>query len=393
MSKFRLHTPDGVRDIIGDECRKKLSIENTVSSIIDSYGYDPIQTPSFEFFDLFGSSIGTVSSKELYKFFDREGETIVLRPDFTPSVARCAGKYFNNSNCPIRLYYNGRVFSNHKRLRGNLNERSQIGGECIGDPSIEADAEMIAMLVRTLESCGLSEFGISIGHAAVFDSLVDALALNEDDIDEIHSLAANKNFFALDEFLEKRNANPDIRGIFQKLSSMYKSPEEFKELTDAFKVPNGLSDALLRLSKLSNLLDIYEASDHVSYDLGFVSEYRYYTGIVFSGFTYGSGQPIVSGGRYDRLLNKFGKDSPAIGFAIDIDQLLISLDRQSISTEAKTVKKLIVYLEDHSKKAIEKADELRSLGEKVMLYKIKDRSEYEALMNGSEGTDLIYIGD
>ena len=94
MIKKLLHTPEGVRDIYGKEYAKKLYIENKLHETLKSFGYEDIQTPTFEFFDVYSKDIGTTPSNELYKFFDKEGNTLVLRPDFTPSIARCAAKYF-----------------------------------------------------------------------------------------------------------------------------------------------------------------------------------------------------------------------------------------------------------------------------------------------------------
>ena len=94
MKQHLLHTPEGVRDIYQGECEKKLYLEDKLHNILKTYGYHPIQTPSFEFFDIFGKEVGTTKSKDLYKFFDREGNTLVLRPDITPSIARVAANYF-----------------------------------------------------------------------------------------------------------------------------------------------------------------------------------------------------------------------------------------------------------------------------------------------------------
>ena len=279
----RLHTPEGVRDIIGSEYKRKISIEKQLSEIIETYGYDPIQTPSFEYFDLFGSKMGTVSSKNLYKFFDREGETIVLRPDFTPSIARCVSRYYNDRTAPLRLYYKGSVFSNQKTLRGNLNERTQIGGECIGEESIETDAEMISMIVRGLIACGLSDFGITIGHSAIFDGLMDAASFDEDTRDDIRLMIANKNYFGLEEYLEGMDIPAHLADAFSLLSNMYRSPDEFRNLLELVSDISPVSDAICYLADLYDLLTLFEVSEYVTFDLGLVSDFRYYTGIVFSG--------------------------------------------------------------------------------------------------------------
>ena len=111
MKQQLLHTPEGVRDIYNGECERKLVLQENLYNALKKYGYHSIETPTFEFFDIFGKEIGTIPSKELYKFFDREGNTLVLRPDITPSIARCAVKYFGDENMPIRLCYIGNTFS------------------------------------------------------------------------------------------------------------------------------------------------------------------------------------------------------------------------------------------------------------------------------------------
>ena len=99
--KQLLHTPEGVRDIYNKECAKKLTIQEKLNKVFHLYGYQDIQTPTFEYFDVFGKEVGTIPSKDLYKFFDKDGETLVLRPDFTPSMARCAAKYFKEKNIDV----------------------------------------------------------------------------------------------------------------------------------------------------------------------------------------------------------------------------------------------------------------------------------------------------
>ena len=121
-----LHTPDGVRDIINGECADKLRLEQNLRSVLHSFGYEDIETPTFEYFDVFGNEIGTIPSRELYKFFDRDGNTLVLRPDFTPSIARTAARYFIGQERAVRLCYLGNTFVNTESLRGNLRENTQL---------------------------------------------------------------------------------------------------------------------------------------------------------------------------------------------------------------------------------------------------------------------------
>ena len=105
MKRQLLHTPEGVRDRYKEECEKKLTLQNNLHNVLKRYGYRDIETPTFEYFDVFGKEIGTIPAKDLYKFFDREGNTLVLRPDITPSVARAFAKYFSEEDFAVRLCY------------------------------------------------------------------------------------------------------------------------------------------------------------------------------------------------------------------------------------------------------------------------------------------------
>ena len=155
MMEILLHTPEGVRDIYNSECATKLALQSRLHHVLEHYGFRDIQTPSFEFFDIFSQERGTVASKDMYKFFDREGNTLVLRPDITPSVARCVAKYYKDETMPVRLCYIGNTFINQSGYQGKLKEVTQLGAELMNDDSLEADAELLALTVECLLQSGL----------------------------------------------------------------------------------------------------------------------------------------------------------------------------------------------------------------------------------------------
>ena len=202
-----LHTPEGVRDIYSMECAKKLAIQEQLHRVLHLYGYHDIQTPTFEYFDVFRKEIGTISSKELYKFFDREGNTLALRPDITPSIARAAATLFSEQRLPIRLCYIGNTFINQSSYRGKLKESTQLGAELIGDGTVEADAEMLALVIDSLKAVGLKEFQLMIGSAAFFQSLLQEAAMEEADELRARELITNRNYFGLDEHLKEIHMN------------------------------------------------------------------------------------------------------------------------------------------------------------------------------------------
>lgn len=367
MKRQLLHTPEGVRDIYNDECEKKLILQDELLKVQKQYGYHPIQTPTFEFFDTFGREIGTTPSKDLYKFFDREGNTLVLRPDITPSIARCAAMYFGEENMPIRLCYMGNTFLNNNSYQGRLKESTQLGTELLGDSTVDADAEIIAMVIDCLKKAGLKEFQLSVGHAEFFRGLTDAAGLNEEQEEELHDLISNKNYFGVTEFAEPLNLNDDLKALFGMLGNLYTGADELqtaKKYADAYP---RILNAIERLEELHQVLKIYGIDKYVSVELGIVSNYQYYTGIIFAGYTFGSGEPIVKGGRYDELLTYFGKESASIGFAIVIDQLMAALSRQKIEIPVQYQNELIIYGQEMRSEAVKKAMELRKCGSNVEL--------------------------
>ena len=211
MNQRLLHTPEGVRDIYGSEYARKLSVQNTLLRQFRLYGFEDIQTPTFEFFDVFSSEIGTTPSKELYKFFDKEGNTLVLRPDFTPSMARCAAKYFMEEKKPIRFCYAGNTFSNTSNLQGKLKEVTQLGVELIGDDSVYADAEMLCMVINALKAIGLTKFQVSIGEVEYFKGICEDAGLDEGTELALRDFISTKNYFGARDLLMERQCRSGLK--------------------------------------------------------------------------------------------------------------------------------------------------------------------------------------
>ncbi len=379
--KKLLHTPEGVRDIYNGECEKKLYLEDKLCHTLRTYGYQPIQTPSFEFFDIFGKEVGTVKSREMYKFFDRDGNTLVLRPDITPSIARAAAKYYMEDDMPIRLCYKGNTFVNTDSYQGRLKECTQLGAEFIGDDTVDADAEILSMVIECLKNSGLKDFQISVGHVGILQGMMEAAGLNEDEEETLRDLIRNNNFFGVEEFIDSRQLDADLKGLFSGLGKIYQSANEFQSIKEAAAKYNNICAAIGHLEKLQSLFLLYGIEKYVSFDFGMVSNYKYYSGIIFSGYTFGSGTPIVRGGRYDGLLAHFGKQAPAIGFVIVIDQLMASLSRQKIELPAGQNAQLVVYDDAHREDAVVYAKKQRANGCAVKLL-LKDanktKEDYEA---------------
>lgn len=394
MKNQLLHTPEGVRDIYNEECEKKLELQDRLYKALKRHGYHSIQTPTFEFFDIFGKEVGTIPSSELYKFFDREGNTLVLRPDITPSIARSAAKYFMDEDMPIRLSYMGNTFINNHSYQGRLKESTQLGAELIGDDTVDADAEMIAMAIDALKSSGLKDFQISVGHVEFFRGLMEAAGLSEEQEEVIRELIANKNFFGVEEEISDCSMNQNLKELFGMLGTIYDNAASFEEAKAYAADYPRVYKAIRRLEDLDAVLKIYDVDKYVTYEFGMLSSYHYYTGVIFAGYTYGSGEPIVKGGRYDKLLTYFGKDAASIGFAIVVDQLMAAISRQKIEIIVKHDNQLIVYKPEYRREAVKKAIALRAKDCNVELIAWamdKSKADYEAYALRNQIAELTFM--
>lgn len=365
------HTPEGVRDIYNGECSQKHWLQGSIRKVFLRYGYEEIETPTFEYFEVFSREVGTVPSKDLYKFFDREGNTLVLRPDFTPSVSRACASYFSPEKEVVTLSYTGQAFVNSSSYQGRMKETTQMGVERIGDSSAEADAELLAMTVESLLAAGLREFQVSVGQVNYFKSLLREAGLDEESEERLRSLISQKNYFGVEELIQEQKMTPSLSRAFQALPHLFGAYEVLEKARSLTDNPDALK-AVERLEEIYEILKLYGYEKYISFDFGMVSKIQYYTGVIFQAYTYGTGEPLVKGGRYDELLKHFGKPAASIGFVIVVDSLLLALSRQKIQVPAEEPPCVITYTAETRSEAVVKAQALRKEGKRVALRQEKE---------------------
>lgn len=393
MANKLLHTPDGVRDIYGVECTRKAAVQEKMLKVFHLCGYQDIETPTFEFFDIFNESRGSVKAKEMFKFFDRDNHTLVLRPDETPAIARCAAKYFLDEDMPIRLCYIERTFINNSSYQGRLKEASQTGVELIGDDSSDADAEILAMVIKALMAAGLTEFQVELGEVDFFKGLIEEAGMDEETEEALRELIENKNYFGVEELVMAQSITKELQQVFLKLPELFGSLDQIQAARELTSNPRALK-AIERLEEVHRILEYYGLSDYVSYDLGMLSQYQYYTGIIFKAYTYGTGDYVVNGGRYDKLLEQFGKDAPAVGFGISVDELLLALSRQKIEMKVDLVNTMILYEKEARENAIRLSSHFQGSGMAVQLQlkdPVRSLEDYQAYARRRDLNNLLYL--
>ena len=394
MAISLLHTPEGVRDLYNEECAKKETVSAKIGAVFHRFGYRSIQTPSYEFFDIFNKDRGSVASNQMFKFFDRDGNTLVLRPDITPSIARCAAKYFMDEDMPVRLCYNGNIFINNMSLRGSLKESTVMGAEMINDTTTDADAEMVAMLIQSLQVSGLTEFQVEIGQVDFFNGLVEEAGFNEQETDELRTLIEQKNYFGVEEMLSAKELPEQLKQALLSMPKLFGGISQIHEAASLTDNDKALS-AIYRLEKLYKILASYGLEKYITFDLGMLGKFQYYTGIIFKAYTYGSGTPIATGGRYDKLLSQFGKDAPSIGFGIYVDELLMAMSRQQIDIDTDYLGTILLYERSQKDLAIRLANVLRADSSVTLMKKFYEKTidDYIAYTKRSGIGGIFYIDE
>lgn len=309
-----VNTPEGTRDRLYAECADRRRVQNTLTRLFAEKGYTEVSTPETEHYDLFVMSGNPLPQEDLLKVIDRSGKILVLRPDCTVPIARVAATKLKTVPLPQRLYYNETVFRSGQAHRGGSSEIAQCGVELIGAAGQEADGEIIALAAEALKAVSPRAFHIEIGYVGLFRALAGELGLDAVQTEQMRRLIESKHFAALSDFLAPYKAHPGC-GALSRLSQLFGGAE----VLDEAEALIGPRPELTNLRALHKFLLEKGLGGCVRFDLGLVNRIDYYTGVVFRGYVEGAGAPVLSGGRYDHLVEKFGRPAAAIGFSVDAD--------------------------------------------------------------------------
>lgn len=355
MNRFQISTPEGTRDLLFASSKKLRQTENAMRDALEQREFSEVITPDVEYYDVFAQGNPELSQENMLKIIDRSGRICVARPDNTTPIARIAATRLDDAAFPVKLYYSQKVFRSVNGNHGHKGEFLQIGAELIGNDGLEADIDILISAFEALKAAGTMNFRIEIGHAEIYKSLIDALDVDEAAAEKIRSLIENKSFAALKDELSpyKGRAAYDALCAMPQLFGEIEVLDEVEKLTKNIRVLGAVSYLRQLYSRLCEM----GYQNQIIIDLGLVHELNYYTGMMFRGYMGGSGAVILSGGRYNDLCVKFGKDMPAGGFGIDVERVaeqkdldeekaLISRDTVRIAlTKGRLEKKTLALLE------------------------------------------------
>jgi ATP phosphoribosyltransferase regulatory subunit len=367
IGKLKLSITDGVQDYLPDECYNKRKIEYAIREFFYLSGYNEIETPVLEFFDVFAGVKPSIEQEHMFKLIDPEGRILVLRPDITMPVARVVGTKMNTHTLPLRLFYLGNVYRYGEFQACKQREVPQAGIELLGVDGPEADAEVISMAIQLFLDLGLKEFQIDIGQVEFFKGLIEEAGISEQNAEEIRTLIDHKDMLSLEMFLKGLPISEHIKDMLYKLPQLYGDSDILKEAVRLSRNPR-CQAAIENIRQAYGILKDCGFEGCITFDLGMVQSFNFYTGIIFRGITKGLGYPLCGGGRYDRLVSEFGYDVPATGFAIGIKRLLIALERQGKLEEIPGIDVLLVVGYNQRGKAYEIFKQLKEQGKRVEIF-------------------------
>jgi len=366
--------PHGMRDILIDESRKRTILQERLLHYIRSCGFCRIETPLFEYYELFSGDISPVDDESIVKTIDRDGRVVVLRPDMTIPTVRVVATKLKGQQKPLKLFYMGNVYRADKKNRGAGREFCQIGAEIYGCSGKWLDLEIISMAKESFREAGVSGYKIDIGHVGIIKGIFEELNLPEEKKTYIIGLISEKNLVELENEVAALPIESRYKEIICKLPLFFGRPEDIFKRIDEIVINDTVRESA------GYLLEVYEKckdmglEPNLIIDAGMTGNMKYYTGLIFKAYAQGTGEVVISGGRYDNLLEELGLNTTAAGFAIYVDSMIEAAATENTDRN-KEPKVLVIYSGNRFIEALQYSESCRKDGKTVNLINCKDISD------------------
>src|SRR5215475_4034085 len=347
--------PPGTQILIGRAARRRRVLERAICSVFEGWSYEEIIPPIFDYYDVFAKGWG--QEEQIYRFIDREGNILALRPEFTSLLAKTAATRLASAPKPIRLFYSGEVLRFEKPKGGRQREFAQIGVEHYGGTRKTADVEVLLIAVETFQRLGIQGFQINLGSVDFFGGIIDRMDLAQDQITGLKDVLNIKNQSGLEDLLQELPVEDRRKHILRAVPHLTGGKSVITEARSLVKNARSVA-ALDHLEEIYSIFEKLDLAQHLTIDLGEIRGFDYYTGILFRAYVRDLGFEVASGGRYDGLPGSFGEDLPAVGFSFSVDRL-----EQIVTPEISEIEAASIAVDD----GFDKALQLRRSGKAVRL--------------------------
>ncbi len=383
IKKFKL--PSGIHDHLPDDCYSRRIVEGKLIDCFRHYGYNEIETPVLERYELFDSGVGKVELSKLFKVTDVDGELLILRPDITMPISRIVCTKLGEGS--HKLCYIGKSFSAIENA-GKLREFTQAGVEMMGAQGGDVDIEIVMLAIKSLIAAGLEDFQIEIGHVGFFKGLLDAFKVCEEDREVLINSIESKNGIKLYNLSQEMDSR--LPEALSRLPMLF-GGEEVLDTAEKMCLNSEMRRAVEELKCLYAGIKALGYDKYLCFDMSSVGKMKYYSGMVMRGINKNLGRSILAGGRYDGLCDAFGKHIPAVGFAIGIGYLVTALGNQNKLMQAPRVDCVVGYSPEMMAKAEERVNSLRSQGYNAICSFATDKNRLEECKREVGAKFALYI--
>lgn len=317
MEEFKYLIPEESIDAIMNNVSKLRDIENDLRHIFVEHGYLEVLMPSFEYVELYNDMDIGIDEEKMFQYINYEGKRVALRVDFTVPLARLYSSQKENGE--KRYCYFGKVYRKEKRHKGRSSEFFQAGIELLGKAGVAGDLECLELVLETMQCLRLKTLRIEMGSAQFYNRLVEIV-----DDEKFVNILKRRDLSAMKDFVEGHHFDSHLHDLLLML------PQAFGDIQVLYQVQSLIDDPLLK-EAIEECIHLYQQSkmkDILTFDLAMTPMMKYYTGIMLKGYSPYSAEPIMNGGRYDKLMNHFQRQVPAIGFSYDLSHILKALEKE-----------------------------------------------------------------
>lgn len=314
--------PPGTRDVLPDEMRELRRLHGAMLDVFESRGYGEVATPAIEYDEVLARGDGRTADSA-YRFFDERGDLLALRSDMTVPIARLVATRYADAQPPLRLCYLANAFRAVRPQRGQMREFAQAGVELIGAPAPGGTVEVIEVLEATLDAAGLRRAVIGLGDSDLFRQLLSEFGIDDQARDLLLGRLAAHDLVGLEVALA------ELEGVGEEQVRTCLALAQLrggKEVLEEARSLGGtaVERATARIGETFEALEARGAADRVQIDLGLLRDLGYYSGAILEVYDPALGHVLGGGGRYDRLLKRFGVDLPAAGFALYLERVHVA---------------------------------------------------------------------
>ena len=316
--------PDHIADVLPSEARHIEELRRLYLDTARRFGYELVMPPLLEYIESLLSGTGRTLNLQTFKLVDQlSGRTLGLRADTTPQVARIDAHLLNRVGV-TRLCYCGPVLHTRPDRPFATREPLQFGAEIYGHAGLEADLEVIELALTALDAVALKNVSLDLSDARIVPALLSDVSISSDARDALHQALATKDLTSIQVLAKELPSN--VQKALVELVQMY---GDISVLSEAEKTFSAWPTIVQSIQELRHIAQAFKHV-HITFDLADLRGYGYYSGVRFAMFVAGTNDALVRGGRYDEVGAVFGRKRPAVGFSLDLKELISAVPAQPL---------------------------------------------------------------